>query len=309
MVVEPLVTVVIPFFNDGQYIDEAVGSIFGQTYKNVEIIIVNDGSTDPASIEKITNYQKPNTRIIHQTNQGGAAARNTGFRSAQTEYVLTLDGDDMFEPSFLEEAVQILGKNSQIGAVSSWAKGFGQDEFIWKLEGGNLDNFILGNNCVSCALVRKKLWEEIGGYDENMRNNYEDWDFWIRLTGSGYLVYVIPKLLFLYRQKSTSTVKHAIANHYKIRREIVRKNLSLFQPFLLRLLDSQEERIVNLSRSILEIEMFGLAPQNNKEKIFKMILQGDLIIGWSNLFRLALSNRSVRLIMEGLSYTKRRLIN
>ncbi|MDW8206042.1 MAG: glycosyltransferase family 2 protein, partial [Cytophagales bacterium] len=173
---QPLISVVIPYFNDGLYIDEAVDSILNQTYTNVEIIIVNDCSTDPFSIDKITNYNKPKTKVIHHTtNKHLSAARNTGFREAKGEYVLTLDADDMFEPSFLEKAIEILDTQPSVGAVSAWAQCFGTSNFIWKPTGGSIENFLFRNNCVACALIRKKVWEQLEGYDENMKKGYEDW--------------------------------------------------------------------------------------------------------------------------------------
>lgn len=203
----PLISVIIPYFNDGEFIDEAIDSILTQTYTNVEIIVVNDSSTDDFSITKIKNYNKPNTQIIHhQTNQGGAKARNTAFEHAKGQYILTLDADDKFEATFIEKALRVLETQPTVGAVSCWVKAFGEKNFLWPLLGGNFKDFVERNRAVSCALIRREVWQQVGGYRENMRNAYEDWDFWLRVTKLGFSVYNIPEYLFLYRHKKNSSI-------------------------------------------------------------------------------------------------------
>jgi glycosyltransferase involved in cell wall biosynthesis len=246
---ELLVSVVIPYFNDGLYIDEAVDSILNQTYKNVEIIIINDASTDLFSIEKITNYQKPKTRVIHHPiNQHLSAARNTGFRHANSEYVLTLDADDMFEATFIEKAVKILDERPEVGAVSAWAKAFGVLEFLWKGKGQGLDNFILGNNSVACALIRKKAWEQVGGYQEEMKKGCEDWEFWIRVTAKGYLIDIIQEPIFLYRQKRQSMRLDTESMLIDMYSQIVQLNKDIFTPYWLDIVLKLIDDIKNLNK-------------------------------------------------------------
>ena len=103
----PTVSVVIPCYNQGQYLDEAVESVISQTYQDFEIIIINDGSNDLETIEILKNYQKPKTRIIHTENQGVIAARNRAIEAAQGKYILPLDADDKIGNTYLEEAVQL----------------------------------------------------------------------------------------------------------------------------------------------------------------------------------------------------------
>ncbi len=241
-----LITVIIPYFNDGLYIDEAVDSILNQTHKNVEIIIVNDGSTDEFSINKITHYNKPKTTVIHQKNKGGAAARNAGFLHANTDFVLTLDGDDMFEPTFVEKALPKLIENSEIAAVSAWAKGFGEQQFVWKLSGGSTDNFIHSNQCVACALIRKSAWQSVGGYKEQLRNDYEDWDFWISITKNNWSIYVIPEPLFLYRQKTASMVIETVKNHQFHYTQLMLRHSDVYLPHILKQNDKNIECIASL---------------------------------------------------------------
>ncbi len=261
---EPLVSVVIPYFNDGLYIDEAVDSILNQTYKNVEIIIINDASTDLFSIEKITNYQKPKTRVIHHpTNQHLSAARNTGFRHANSEYVLTLDADDMFEATFIEKGVKILDAQAEVGAVSAWVVGFGSSSFKWShLIGGGLENFTTQNNCVACALIRKSVWEQVGGYDEHMKHGYEDWDFWISLTKNNWQVWLIQEHLFRYRQKSQSMLSGTQIKHTEIYEYILNKHSEVLKAFWLKI-------ILEQSSHIRYLESIVSQKQNEQDRIEK----------------------------------------
>jgi glycosyltransferase involved in cell wall biosynthesis len=246
--VQPLVSVVIPYFNDGAYIDEAVDSILAQTYQNTEIIIVNDGSTDPHSVEKIRNYQRPRTRVVHHSaNQHLSAARNTGFREAKSEYVLTLDADDMFEATFIEKAAKILDTLPEVGAVSAWVEGFGASSFKWThLVGGGLENFTTQNNSVACALIRKQAWEQVGGYDENMKHGYEDWEFWINLTSRHWRVHLIQEYLFKYRQKSQSMLNDTQTKHTDIYEYIIHKHQEALRPFWIKIVVEQSRHIRHL---------------------------------------------------------------
>ncbi len=240
--IKPLVTVVIPYYNDGAYIEETVESMLNQTYKNIEIIIVNDGSTDDFSIQKLNIFNNSKIKIIHQKNTGLSAARNSGFKKAISEYILTIDSDDLFENTFVEKAIEILIKNDDTGAVSAWAEGFGVRKFLWKLTGGKIEDFVYGNQCVACALIRKSVWTKIGGYREELKNGYEDWDFWLRVTDLGYEVYVIPEPLFLYRQKNTSMLIETQKKHSKVYEEILTLNKNIFEKYFIELLVDKEKK-------------------------------------------------------------------
>jgi len=207
------VSVIIPCYNYGQYLDFAVDSILAQTVQNLEIIIVDDGSTDPLTLDKLNNYNRPQTRVVHQKNGYPASARNNGFRASKGKYLLTLDADDMFEKTFLEKAIPVLDNHDDVGAVSSYVLQFGYSDSIWKPLGGGLESFILKINCHANALVRRRAWEEAGGFNEKMIEGYEDWNFWIDLTKRGWLIHIIPELLLYYRLKSDSRVNNTLKEH------------------------------------------------------------------------------------------------
>lgn len=194
-----LISVIIPCYNDGKYLDDSVGSILKQTYKDVEIIIVNDGSTDEFTLEKLNSFSELGIRIIHKENGRMASARNCGFEQARGEIIVTLDADDMFGPSFIEKGLKIITSSKDIGAVTCYLKSFGLKKYKWKPLGGGVSNFLYRAEACGSAMVRKEAWKAIGGYDENMKKGYEDWEFWLRLSSNNWKVGVIKEFLLFYR--------------------------------------------------------------------------------------------------------------
>ncbi len=206
------VSVIIPCYNHGQFLDEAVESILGQTFEDFEIVIVDDGSTDPGTKELLSDYSRAKTRVLEKENGHLSSARNHGIERSEGEYILTLDADDLFEKTFLEKAVSILDKSPEIGAVGCLCQEFGVRNRRYDFKtGGGLVDFLTRNRSSGCALFRRLCWEEAGGYDETMKEGYEDWNFWIAVTKQGWFVHSIPEYLFLYRilEESMSTVAHA----------------------------------------------------------------------------------------------------
>lgn len=213
-IINPKVSVVIPCYNDKDYINETVQAVLDQTFQDFDIVIVDDGSNQETK-NVLATIKNEKVTIINQENKGLSAARNTGFKVAKGVYVLAIDSDDTLDVSFLEKAVVILDKNEKIGAVSSHCTIFvGNHKIIdyHKPKGGGVSNFLFDNNSVSFALIRKSSWEIVGGYDEKMINGFEDWEFWIAMTKTGLEVYTIPEFLFHYRQKEISMSKDSKMN-------------------------------------------------------------------------------------------------
>lgn len=203
----PKISVIIPCYNQGIYIDEAVESVLVQSYQNFEIIIVDDGSTDEETKKKLMEYDKPKTRVIHTTNQGLASARNNGIIEAKGEYILPLDADDKIGDKYLEEAVNILDQNQQIGICYCLAELFGEEKGKWELPAYSIEKILIVNMIFCTAFFRKKDWEHVGGYKSNMKNGWEDWDFWLSIIELARDVYRIPEVLFFYRIKKNSMLR------------------------------------------------------------------------------------------------------
>ena len=118
------VSVIIPCYNQGHFLDEAVDSILEQTYANIEIIVVNDGSTDEDTIRRLNNLDSEKATVVTTANQGLAAARNNGILKSNGEYILPLDADDLIAPDYLEKAVAAIAKDPDAGIVYCRAKSF-----------------------------------------------------------------------------------------------------------------------------------------------------------------------------------------
>jgi glycosyltransferase involved in cell wall biosynthesis len=211
-----LVSVVIPCYNQAHFLHDALTSIVEQTYTNWECIIVNDGSID--NTEEVAQlWCKKNKKIkyLYKENGGLSSARNFGIQNSVGNYILTLDSDDKYDKTFIEKGVEILNKNETIGVVSSWGYRFMENNYFepFKPDGKNLNDFLFKNAAIGTSLFRKKCWEEVQGYDETMKNGYEDWEFYIRVGKNGWETKIIQEYLFFYRQRKNSMRNIAVKEY------------------------------------------------------------------------------------------------
>ena len=243
------VSVIIPCFNQGEYIADSIESVINQTYKNIEIVIVNDGSTDNSS-EIINDQAKKYDNILfldEKENQGVVNARNLAVEKSSGEYILPLDADDTIEPTYVEKAVKILDENPDIGIVYCKARLFGTKNEEWILPKFDINDFLY-DNCIFCtALFRKSDFLKVNGYNKNMQYGYEDWDLWMSLVENGVKVYRINEILFNYRQYET-TSRNDIChdNHDKTLLQIFKNHTNLY-----------------LNQKDFPRRVFGLAQENN----------------------------------------------
>lgn len=201
------VSVVIPCYNQGQFVDEAIQSVLAQTWQDFEIIVVNDGSTDPLTVACLEQLNVPETRLLHTDNQGLPSARNNGIRVAQGEYILPLDADDRISPTYLEQAVALLDNDPELGIVYCKGEYFGDKNGEWLLPDYSLAEMLLNNIIFCTAFFRKADWEKVGGFDPAMVHGWEDYDFWLSLLELGRKVEKIPEVLFYYRIRSDSMLR------------------------------------------------------------------------------------------------------
>ncbi len=243
------VSVIIPCYNQGEYVDEAVDSILNQTFQDFEIIIVNDGSTDEFTIEKLQHYDKHKTNVIHTANQGLPNARNNGIKIANGQYILPLDADDYFDSTFLEKTVQVLDTRPEIGVVTCGMQYFGMSTKRHLPKGGEVRNFLVHNNACVASLFRKICWEQAGGYDKNMTQGYEDWNLWLDITKRGWPVYVIPEYLFYYRRRPGSMLRKSDAMKPDLIKQLVNNHRELFEQYVDEVVAGKERKILALKQS------------------------------------------------------------
>ena len=222
----PFVSVVIPCYNHGQYVNEAVQSILEQTLQDFEIIIVNDGSTDGETVRILNSLERPKTRVIHlPQNMGLPAARNTGIREAQGKYICCLDADDKLQATYLEKATALMESNRGISFVGSWTQVFGSESRVWYAKQFDPDEILYANQFNSLAVFRRIAWEQAGGFFEEMREGFEDWEFWVRLTSLGYRGYQIPEKLIHVRR-----VGHSFALRAAEKKEALIEQMKAHNP-------------------------------------------------------------------------------
>jgi glycosyltransferase involved in cell wall biosynthesis len=206
------VSVVIPCHNHGQYLMDAVDSVLAQTWRDLEVIIVDDGSDDPETIRIIDAVRLPRTRMIRQPNLKLPAARNAGIAASAGAYICCLDADDKLEPSYIEKCMHHLVAEGY-DICGSWQRNFGTEDAVHRPGRFDFPSLLKSNRMIYCAMFPKRLWELAGGFDPAMEDGYEDWEFWIRLASLGARAWVIPEPLFLYRKHGRSKVDAARERH------------------------------------------------------------------------------------------------
>lgn len=199
-----MVSVIIPCYNQGKYINECIESVLNSSYANLEIIVVNDGSTDNFTDELLSNFNRPKTKVITIPNQGVAIARNIGIQNSTGEYILPLDADDKISSAYLQDAVEILENNPKIKVVSCEVRFFDKKFGLYSLPDYSLEKLLGQNTLVVSSFFRRNDFDKTVGYNPNMIYGFEDWDFWLSLLGQVGDVYRIPRVHFYYRIKSRS---------------------------------------------------------------------------------------------------------
>ena len=202
----PRVSVLVPCYNLGAYLDEAVDSVLAQSCQDFEILIVDDGSTDAATVQLLDRYERPRTTVYRTANQGLAAARNFLVARARGEYLCALDADDKLHPQYLERTMAALDRDPSLGFASTKMQMFGGETSVWPDDTRCDLVTLLCHDPVHCAaLVRRSAVLAVGGYDQGMRHQgNEDWDLWIGLTEAGYGGVILDEVLFYYRRRPGS---------------------------------------------------------------------------------------------------------
>jgi glycosyltransferase involved in cell wall biosynthesis len=210
---KPKVSVIIPLYNQGQYVQEAIDSVKESTYKNVEIVVINDGSTDEYTnyiFDKLTGVVK-----VNKPNGGLSSARNAGVRASSGDFILPLDADDKIHSSYIENAVNALINNPELAYVSCYTRNFQAFNSAYIPIGFVPNLMLVMNTDGKCTnLYRKEVVLNVKGFDEKMIS-YEDWDFLISLYEHGFSGDVLPMEMLYYR-RSYSSMVYTVANPKRI---------------------------------------------------------------------------------------------
>ncbi len=200
---EPLVSVVIPCFNQAGFVGEALQSVFEQTWSNFEVIVVNDGCTDDTAAV-LAGVNDPRLRVLDQDNQGVAVARNRGIEAAAADFFLPLDADDRILPTMIASCMARLLANPKLGYAYTHMDMFGELNEVYKHAPYSFYRMLQENDASACAVVRKAAWVDAGGYGAEVMPGIADWDFWLRCGSHGWHGVLVPEALFQYRVRSGS---------------------------------------------------------------------------------------------------------
>ncbi|WP_145139441.1 glycosyltransferase [Paenibacillus sp. Y412MC10] len=198
-------SIIIPFYNLGEHLDETMKSALEVEYKNFEIIIVNDGTTDERSLEVLNKYRnQPNIKICDITNKGLANARNVGARQAEGEFIAFLDADDLIDSEFYSKAICILNAYSNVSFVYSWLRYFGNSTNVWPTFNTEFPYLLASNMLSAFVVVRKSDFLLYGLNKVDMEYGMEDYEGWLSMCANGCLGVSIPEPLVKYRVRSDS---------------------------------------------------------------------------------------------------------
>jgi glycosyltransferase involved in cell wall biosynthesis len=227
----PRVSIVVPVFNAGAPLTQTLASAAAQTSTDLEVILVDDGSTDERTLQILdAARQRPRVQVHRTANQGPAAARNVAIERARGTYIVPLDADDYLDARFLEKTVPLLDADAAIGVVHTWVGLVGGHSGIWRT------SFSLGELLTRCtlhvtALYRRELWADVGGYDRRFTEGAEDWDFWLSAAARGWRAQCVPEVLAYYRRSDASRERtaRALGVSGRLMRAIVAKHRRLYE--------------------------------------------------------------------------------
>jgi glycosyltransferase involved in cell wall biosynthesis len=253
----PLVTVVIPCFNYGAYVKEAVDSALAQTFKDIRVVVIDGGSTDGLTPDVVRSLAGPQVDVVLRDGRHLVGDnRNHGISLTRSPYIVCLDADDTLQPTFIEKAL-FLCEHAGFDVVSTALNVFGARPagYVGLMQRPALDDLIAGNHVYTCALFRRRLWENVGGYHDyglGAEHVAEDWDFWVRAAAQGArFCNIAGEALLNYRTHATQSLSSAsdVPGVETQRQRILDRNAALLS-----------SRAFARSRSIATTDIFVRSP-------------------------------------------------
>lgn len=221
----PLVSIIIPCYNYGHFLSDAIESVLNQTYSNIEILVVDDGSCDHTA--EVADKYSNSLRYLYKDNGGLSHARNYGVQRCSGEYVVFLDADNKLENTFVEECMNVMAANPQTAFIYTQLYHFGSLHFSTKHPHYDLDKLKVSNYIDACSLLRTHLVRKYP-YDESNRISWEDWDFYLTLAEHGYYGMLLNKPLVQYRRHDTNMTSTLDSlKKQRLRVSIMRKHIRL----------------------------------------------------------------------------------
>ncbi len=229
----PSVSIVIPCYNMGQFVGDAISSVMEQVFTDFELIVVDDGSTDTKTIQtlKKLNSTYPQMTVYYKKNSGLPGARNYGINKSKGKYICCLDADDKLDPRYIEKTVAVFlgSKDEHLGIVTTWLQEFGIRSDLWKTSEYNVPKLLINNIIHVGSLFKKEAWDKVSGYKKDAFGGYEDWNFWLDIVSAGYKWSVVEEPIFFYRIREGSMLGNAKKSHTRQYENIFSTHRKLFE--------------------------------------------------------------------------------
>lgn len=246
------ISIVIPCFNHGPTLLETLASIERVRMDSLaEVIIVNDGSTDPETCRIFRELDTEKYIVVHQENRGLGRARNAGIEIARGEFILPVDSDNLIRRAYLDMGIAILIAEPDVGVVYGDQELFGERTERYRVAEFDWRSLVRANYIDACALYRKTAWESVGGYDEKMPiMGFEDWDFWMRAALRGWGFVHLDEIAFDYRVRTGSMLSGADRH----RKQLIEYIFGKPEYEILRALRDQAVRLEELSQQFRSLD-------------------------------------------------------
>lgn len=271
------ISIVITYYYQEDTILNAVDSFLKQDVNLKEIVIVDDGAS---MCERVKNgiLMREKVKLFQIEHKGVSGARNYGIQNAVSEFVFIADGDDTYAPTLIGKLYKMLKEDTELAGVTSWLKLSRGENYILEAQGGGVESFLCLNGCPGQLMLKKETWESVGGYDENMVEGYEDWEFYIRLTKNGKKIGVYPEALINYSCPKRKADIEYLRRRIKWKKYVVNKHIDLYSRDIVKVIEIMEklffQRIQSIQVEKLTVQLGdgsieALNNEENKEGIKK----------------------------------------
>lgn len=246
-----IVSVVISCYNLGEYLDDALLSLRNQTYSPVEVIVLDDDSTDVMTIRTFKRLENkyPEFEFIHLSHRGVEEIRNCGIQRSKGTYVCAMDADDIFHPDYLKRCVAYLNKNKDKSVVTTYVKLFGKEKGTWKTQDYDPTILFTQNVLHISSVFKRTVFDAVGGYDKQFKE-YSDWEFWLHSQIKGFKWGMIPEELFLYRIRRKSMLGDAKKMDSELYRRMIQKHRNYYK-------DNEAKILIKYRNELLHTIRYG----------------------------------------------------
>lgn len=286
---------VITCYNLGRTLEEALNSVLAQTRAPAEVVVVDDGSTDIFTQQLIMRIDRTKTRVVRTANRGVSAARNFGIKLTRAPYLVLLDADDWFDPTYFEKAAARLDGDEGLDFISCAQRGFGALEYVWKPPAVNLVDHVTRGPFHISTMFRRKVWEAVGGFQEGLPAD-EEMDFWTSVLAHGFRGEVLEEPLLNYRVRSDSMYHRLLQRemYVPLRKRFYEKHLQSLEPHFQELLLAKESMILEQRAHAAHLETTKIALDQEEASLRavandlcqSLANQGVPSLDWGDLGRL-----------------------